>query len=170
MASGDREELLARMKETRYELLGTLERLSLTEEAATTPPAQGEWSVKQQLAHLAEAERLWMSWGAQVRDGAAEAGPTRLHPMGQITFSQDTADSRPLAELLAELAAAHAEALQIVAATTDQDLQKKGRFRGGEEMTVLQFFRAMYRHDRMHTEQILGQPTTFQPGGRTERT
>lgn len=170
MSSAEREELLARLKETREELLKTLEELNLTEEAAATPPAEGEWSVKQQLGHMAEVERLWAGWGAQVRDGAAETGPTRRHPSGQITFAQDAADSRPMAELLDELAKARAESLDIIAATRDEDLQKTGRFGGRQEMSVLQYFRALYRHDRMHIEQILGKPTTFQPQGRAEGT
>lgn len=170
MASAERDEFVARLKETRDELMRTVAGLNLTEEAAATPPAEGEWSVKQQLAHLAEVDRLWAGWGAQVRDGATEVGPTRRHASGQITFGQDTANSRPLAELLAELAAARHEALEIIAATGDEDLPKKGRMAGGEEMSVLQYFRALYRHDRMHIEQILGKPTTFQIRGQRERT
>ncbi|MSQ33172.1 MAG: DinB family protein [Dehalococcoidia bacterium] len=156
--SGELVDLREKLDSHRRELLRLVR--GLTEEAAAMQP-NGEWSVKQQLAHAATAERVWrdgalltlsrsgglpQQWAAAVQDGVAEA------------------NKLPIRELVSTLERERRETLHKVASLSAEQLQVRGPHPAyGGEMSVLQMLRAIYRHDRMHSEQVQGQPTTFQP-------
>ncbi len=151
-------DLREKLDSHRRALLGLVS--GLTEEAAALQP-HGEWSVKQQLAHAATAERVWrdgalltlsrsgglpQQWAAAVQEGVAEA------------------NGRSLTDLLSTLERERRETLHKAATLSAEQLQVRGPHPAyGGEMSVLQMLRAIYRHDRMHSEQVQGQPTSFQP-------
>jgi hypothetical protein len=64
-------------------------------------------------------------------------------------------------ELEARLNAARAATLDSLSLLTRQDLEQTGRHRWFGPMSVLQCLRAIYRHDRVHTDQMQGRETTF---------
>ncbi len=165
------EELLEKMEAHRTELVAILEGLS--KEAAERHP-DGEWSAKQQVAHLIQAEPTWVEWARTVRN---EPGSTvgQTPEKGQI-FLEDLniADNHPLSWWLEQLRETRAETLKDLG---DMDLSpgdalaRAGRHRPFGEMNVLQFLRALYRHDRMHMDQLTGREQSFAPrqaSGNTE--
>ncbi|MBI3966033.1 MAG: DinB family protein [Chloroflexi bacterium] len=123
-----------------------------------------EWSAKQQLAHVRQAEEAWLGWALQVRaHPGAEIGPFDSLDSGAVA----TADDRSLDELLAALDAQREQTLAAIRRLSFEDLQRKGRHSDFGELTVLQCLRALYRHQRMHMDQIAGREQSFIPGGRS---
>lgn len=153
----DRDELLQRLDAEHQNLLQQVQ--TLTEEAAGRRPREGEWSAKEQLLHLVDREKMWLGWAIQARDNpGAEIGGPGPNPEGY-----PEAASRPLADILNELEATRRESMAAIETVTEEDLQKKAKTQAFGEMSVLQFLRALYRHDRMHAEQIAGKEPSFQP-------
>jgi hypothetical protein len=167
MPLSEREDLLARMRETRLELIEVIAAKGYTEETAQLPtkPGEGgeaEWSAKQQLAHMAEVERLWADWARRAAAGDPNVGPKANAPDGQISGGQFTAHSHSVASLVRQVTDARQYSLEIVSSIPEELLVRTGMTHSGE-LTVLQMLRALYRHDRMHIDQIKGQETTFRP-------
>lgn len=157
------EDLLEKMEAHRTELLAILEGLS--KEAAERRP-EGEWSAKQQVAHLVQAEPAWVEWARTVHDKPGTAvGQTPDE--GQIFLQDvDTADNRPLSwwlERLRETRAETLKALNEMDLSSEDALARAGRHRTFGDMNVLQFLRALYRHDRMHMDQLTGREQSFVP-------
>lgn len=158
-------ELFQKMHEDRVALLGTLR--SISEEQASFHP-NGEWSVKQQLAHLANAERAWRDWGLALRlQPGLSFGPSvddgqDFHP------ERDPVDRYPLGFWITRLKSVRAESLRLLreAGLRESDLAVTGRHRAFGEMNVIQTLRSIYRHDRMHADQVSGREPTYRPGRR----
>jgi len=158
-------ECLEKLRQERRALLDLVQRLD-DEEASHHP--HGEWSVKQQLAHLGLAEQAWLEWALFVREHPGE-------PFGQEDPQQqpfpppEDADRYPLRHWITHLKAVRWATLHRLrsAGLTEEDLRKTGRHRAFGEMSVLQCLRALYRHDRMHRDQIQGRPPSFVPGARS---
>jgi uncharacterized damage-inducible protein DinB len=140
------EELLQKLDSHRRELVGQVE--GMTEEEAGRRPSEGEWSAKEQLVHLATFERLWLEWAMKVRDEPA-------YP---------ETEGRSLADLLREPASARNDTLAAIEGLTDDELKRRGKHLLFGEMSVLQMLRSLYRHDRMHTDQMAGRESSFRPG------
>ena len=157
------EDLLEKMNSHRTELLTILEGLS--KEAAERHP-EGEWSAKQQVAHLVQAEPTWVEWARTIRN---EPGTTvgQTPAEGQIFLQDvDAADNRPLSWWLERLRETRAETLKgldEMDLASDDALSRAGRHRTFGDMNVLQFLRALYRHDRMHMDQLTGREQSFVP-------
>lgn len=150
-------DLREKLAAQRRELL-TLVR-GLSEEAASRQP-NGEWSAKQQLAHAASAERVW-------RDGAFltlnRAGGLPQQWAAAVQDGVATANASPLHDLLSALKHERSITLRRIGGLTAEQLALRGPHPAyGGDMTVLQMLRAIYRHDRMHCEQIQGKPVTFE--------
>lgn len=56
------------------------------------------------------------------------------------------------------------ETLAAIAQIADDQFESRAAHGSFGEMSVTQLLRAIYRHDRMHAEQIAGREVTFQPG------
>lgn len=160
-------DLYRKLADHRRQLLRMLE--AMPEEHAEVHP-NGEWSVKQQLAHLCHAEEAWVDWALTVLEKpGSQVGQTREE--GQVfTREVDTADRMPLKYWVTRLKTTRAQSLRRLASAplTPETLHRKGVHRTFGEMTVLQFLRALYRHDRMHMDQIAGRPPSFIPGQRPQ--
>jgi len=152
------EELLEKLESHRRELVGQVQ--GMTDEEASRRPSEREWSAKEQLLHLAMFERLWLEWAMKVRDEpGCEVGPPSPNPA-----SYPEAESRSLADLLRELASARSDALAAIEGLTDDELKRRGKHALFGEMSVLQMLRSLYRHDRMHMDQMAGREPSFRPG------
>ena len=150
----------------RREVLSLLR--GMDEEAASDRPA-GEWSVKQQVAHMCETEAGWLDWALTIlREPGAEVGASQ--GSGQpFSGEVDGANDLPLWYWVTRLKASRSETLRrlLDAHPADEDLALTGRQRAsGQSLSVLQALRALYRHDRMHAEQLQGMPSSFVPGSR----
>ena len=155
------QELLEKMEAHRADLLTILEGLS--SEAAELHP-EGEWSAKQQVAHLIQAEPTWLAWARSVHD---EPGTTvgQSPEEGQIFLQDvDTADSRAMSWWVERLRESRAETLtglEGMDLSSSEAIGRAGRHRNFGDMNVLQFLRAIYRHDRMHMDQLMGREQSF---------
>lgn len=130
------------------------------------PPAAGEWSGLQQIEHQLLAEDIW---AAMAQRAATEEEPdlaqlwaTYRRVEEQNPFPPPS-EIRPLAQLLAALEARHAQTLALIASVPDAAFSRAGRNTGFGNLTVLQMLRGVYRHYRMHIDQIEGREPSFQP-------
>jgi uncharacterized damage-inducible protein DinB len=165
MASeADIDELLAKLDEERTALLATLDGMA-DDAAAFRPPdrTHGEegWSVKEQLAHLAEMETTYRAW---VHRAVLETNPdlsegTVREP---VTYRLEDAERVPLAEHRAELEEQRTRTLAVLDTLALDEFDRTARS-GFGELTVLQFMRSFYRHVRMHRAQILGLESDYRP-------
>jgi hypothetical protein len=73
------------------------------------------------------------------------------------------ATPRGLSDLLAALDARHRATLDLLASIPDTAFERKGMGTGFGNLTILQMFRAVYRHSSMHIDQIQGREPSFQP-------
>lgn len=156
-------DLLAKLATERQELLNVFSLLS--DEQAQEHP-NGEWSAKQQMAHLVEGEPEWLGWALSVyhSPGITVGQP----PEVEQPFLRDVAeaDSQPLAWWLRRLGETRAQTLHRIDdinPSSADAINRRGVHRTWGEMTVLQLLRGIYRHDRMHRDQLLGQEQSFTP-------
>ncbi|GAC1630832.1 MAG: hypothetical protein NVS4B7_19200 [Ktedonobacteraceae bacterium] len=111
----------------------------LNEAQMTTPGVNGEWSIKDILAHI-------VAWQRQTIDrlqAAARHRQPSLTPVANeqamdalnVQFYQENKD-RPLSAVLADLSATHMHMLAAVEVLTDEDLDDPYKFawRGGEPL------------------------------------
>ena len=151
------EELLGKIDSQRGQLIGQLRQM--TDAEAGRRLSEGQWSAKEQVAHLATYERLWLEWTLAVRDEpGCQVGPTKANPE-----AYPEAQTRSLDDLLQELASARRETVAAIGGLTAEELQRKGKHLLFGEMTVLQMLRSLYRHDRMHMDQMTGQKPSYNP-------
>ncbi|MFH1141842.1 MAG: DinB family protein [Chloroflexota bacterium] len=163
-------ELLEKLQTERQELLKALATFS---ELQAQQHPNGEWSAKQQIAHLVEGEPEWLGWALAVyhSPGITVGQP----PEVEQPFLRDVAeaDSQPLAWWLSRLGETRAQTLQRIDEinlSSADAINTRGVHRTWGEMTVLQLLRGIYRHDRMHTDQLLGQEQSFTPRPGAPRT
>jgi uncharacterized damage-inducible protein DinB len=157
MGPAQLEELVDKLESHRQELVSQVQQMS--EEQAASRPSDQEWSAKEQLAHLTAFERLWLEWTMKVRDEpGCEVGPPPPNPPGY-----EEARTRSVADLLGELGLARRDTLSSIEGLTEEELGRKGKHLLFGEMSVLQMLRSLYRHDRMHIDQISGRESSFAP-------
>jgi hypothetical protein len=120
-----------------------------------------EWSVKEQLAHLWEMERNYIAW---VRRALAEDEPDVTEVRGEpVAIPVERANAHSLEELLAALAAERERTNAFIAALTPEQFDRRAYHRLFGTLTVLQWLRSFYRHDRMHIDQMAGREPSYRP-------
>jgi hypothetical protein len=157
------EDLKAKMSEERSRLLEVL--ASLSEEAALFVPenAEGEaqWTAKEQMAHLAAMETSYRAW---VERALAEDEPDVTRVAGERpAISMQEANSRALSDLIAELKRQREKTLQLIETLKPEQYERKASNRLFGSLTVMQWLRSYYRHDRMHIDQISGREPEYRP-------
>jgi len=151
------QELLDKLESQRDQLIGQLRQMA--EQEAARRPSERHWSAKEQVAHLTTYERLWLGWTLAVRDEpGCQVGPRKANPE-----AYPEAQARSLGDLLQELASARRDTIAAIEGLTAEELQRKGRHILFGEMSVLQMLRSLYRHDRMHMDQIAGREPAYRP-------
>ena len=158
-------ELFEKLETERSAMLATLEGTS--DEQAAERPAEGEgedgWSVKEQVVHLATMDRSYRGW---VRRAIAEDSPnasdgrTPNIPL-EIPFEQ--AHEADIASLVAQMQGEREETLELARSFTPEQFDRTARTDIFGELTVLQWLRSYYRHDRMHHSQMRGEVSDYQP-------
>ncbi len=156
-------ELLDKMTSEREALLTEAEALSA--DAADFAPADGEgeaqWTPKEQLAHLAEMETAYRAW---VEKALAEDAPDLTGVTGErpeIRIPQ--AKSRTLPELTAQLRQQRAVTIDLIKSMTPEQFDRKASQPMFGSLTVMQWLRSYYRHDRMHRDQMAGRDPAYKP-------
>lgn len=156
-------ELIEKMTAEREALLSQAE--SMSEEEAAYAPADGEgeaqWSVKEQLAHLAEMETAYRAW---VERALAEDDPDVSRVRGERPAIELTeAPRHAVAELTAQLREQRAKTLGVIEATAPEQFERTASQPMFGRLTVMQWLRSYYRHDRMHRDQMAGRDPQYKP-------
>lgn len=157
-------ELTEKMEQERRALLSLVE--GIDEETAEHRPPEGEgeeaWSVKEQLSHLAEMEVSYRAW---VERALAEDSPdvstgTRRDP---VTFPLERAHDATVAQHVDELRRQRERTMALIARIQPEQYERTARTAAFGELTVMQWLRSYYRHDRMHQAQIQGRQPDYRP-------
>ena len=158
-------ELFEKLEIERSAMLASLEGIPDEQAGERPPEGEGEdgWSVKEQVVHLAAMDRSYRSW---VRRAIAEDSPnvsdgrTPNIPL-DIPFEQ--AHDADLVSLVAQMQGEREETLELARTFTPDQFDRTARTDIFGELTVLQWLRSYYRHDRMHHAQMLGEVSDYQP-------
>jgi hypothetical protein len=152
-------DLFEKMEYERGRLLSLLE--SLSEEAAATPAKPGEWTPKEQMAHLCEMEAAYRAW---VEKALREDNPSVDGVRGEpVAVPLERANEASKDELLAEMRRQREKTLALMRRLRPEDYDRTATSSMFGTLTVLQWLRSYYRHDRMHYDQVLGQEPTYRP-------
>lgn len=153
------QELKEKMAQERGKLLALLE--SLSEEAAGTSLKPGEWNAKQQMSHLCEMETAYRAWvqRALEEDGANVDGVGGEPP----AIPLERANLHGVAEHVAEMRHQRQRTLALIDSLEPAQFDRKATNALFGPLTVLQWLRSYYRHDRMHVDQVSGQEPTYKP-------
>jgi DinB superfamily len=157
------EELKAKMAEERAALIAAARSLSAADAVRVPVDAEGEeqWTAHEQLAHLNEMERSYDAWvrAALEEDGADLAGI----PWQQVAVPIEEANSHSVDELLRNLELERAYTLGLIDGISLEGFDRTAVSSIFGRLTVLQWLRSFYRHDRQHGAQIAGRKSDYQP-------
>jgi hypothetical protein len=138
---------------------------SLSEEDLRKVPvdAEGEeqWTALEQLAHLCEMERTYDAWvrAALAEDGADLAGIA----WQAVAIPVEHANEHSADELLRALELERAYTLGLIDGLSLEAFERTAVSPMFGKLTVLQWLRSFYRHDRQHAAQIAGRKSDYQP-------
>ena len=152
-------DLIEKMTDEREKLLTALE--SLSDQEASTPPTPGEWTIKQQMSHLCEMETAYRAWvqRALEEDGANVDGVRGERP----AIALEEANNHTLTEHTAEMRRQREKTMVMIAAMRPEEFERRASNSLFGSLTVIQWLRSYYRHDRMHNDQVRGEEPTYKP-------
>lgn len=156
-------DLVAKMTGERDSLLAQIESLSEADAEVSPDDAEGEeqWSPKEQCSHLAEMETAYRAW---VERALAEDNPDVSDVRGErVAIPLDKANAHTIAELTAELRRQREKTLALIDSLSPDAYERTATQPWFGKLTVLQWLRSYYRHDRMHQAQIAGRASDYQP-------
>lgn len=154
------EELKQKMAEQRALLLEALESLS-DEDASRSTTGEGDWSAKQQMSHLDEMETAYRAWVAKAlaQDGADVDGVRGEKPAIPLEIAHDRSVSDHITEMRRQRERTNA----LIEAMRPEDFDRRASNKIFGSLTVMQWLRSYYRHDRMHFDQVRGTEPTYKP-------
>ena len=156
-------ELVDKMAEERARFIAQVR--TLTDDEATRRPegqtGEAEWSAKEQLAHLWEMERNYIAW---VKRALEEDEPDVTGVRGEpVAIPIERANEHSVEELLTALADERERTNAFIGSLTPEQFDRRASQPMFGSLTVLQWLRSFYRHDRMHTDQIAGREPAYRP-------
>ena len=157
------QELLDKMAEERARFLDQVRTLS-DEEASRRPEGQvgeAEWSAKEQLAHLWTMERTYIAWVQRALEEDGADVSTIAWRSGDIPIEE--ANGHTVAELVDGLVRERERTIAFIQGLQPEDFERVAHQPMFGRLTVLQWLRSFYRHDRMHTDQVAGRDPTYKP-------
>ncbi|MEX0782932.1 MAG: DinB family protein [Dehalococcoidia bacterium] len=164
MATTDQvQELVTKMREQRGELLAAARSLNAEDALRVPVDAEGEeqWTALEQLAHLWEMERSYDSW---VRLALREDNPSISGALTEpVDIPVEEANGHTIAELVRALEIERAYTHGLIDGMRLEDFDRTATSPIFGTLTVLQWLRSFYRHDRQHGAQILGRRSDYQP-------
>lgn len=157
-------ELVEKMHQERANLLALLRGLS-EEEAERVPKTdakgEAEWTAKEQMAHLCLMEASYRAW---VEKALKEDNPDLTGVRGEpLPVSLENAHSHTVAALISVMSEQRAKTLELIGRLKPEDYDRTATSPAFGTLTVLQWLRSYYRHDRMHYSQISGQESEYRP-------
>ncbi len=157
------DELLSKMAEQRAGLFAAVESLAGDDLLRVPKDAEGEeqWTALEQLAHLCEMERSYDAW---VRRALREERPDLTGTFAEpVAIPIEAANGHSAAELVHQLKMERAYTLGLIDGIPPDDFERTAVSPIFGELTVMQWLRSFYRHDRQHSAQILGRKSDYQP-------
>jgi hypothetical protein len=152
-------DLKEKMALQRGKLLALLE--SLSEEEADTPAKPGEWNAKQQMSHLCEMEAAYRAW---VEKALEEDGARLDGIVGEpIAIPLERAKLHSVSQHVAEMRRQREETLAVLERMHPEDYDRTATSQIFGTLTLLQWLRSYYRHDRMHCDQVRGEESSYKP-------
>ena len=154
------QELREKMQAERGKLLDVLEALD-EEEAQRSTSGEGEWSAKQQMAHLCEMESAYRAW---VEKALTDDNPNVDNVFGEppaITLTK--AHDHTAAEHVTEMRRQRALTEAVIDDIGAEQFERKATQQMFGALTVMQWLRSYYRHDRMHSDQVSGRDPEYKP-------
>ncbi len=154
------QQLKTKMRTERDKLLNVLEALG-EEEAERSTSGEGEWSAKQQMAHLCEMETAYRAW---VEKALTDDNPNVDNVFGgppAITLAK--AHDHTVAEHVAEMRRQRAQTDAVIDGLRAEQFERTATQQMFGTLTVMQWLRSYYRHDRMHTDQVSGRDPSYKP-------
>ena len=153
------DELVQKMTAERGALLAALE--SLNEDEASHSPQDGEWNAKQQMSHLCEMESAYRAW---VERGLAEDGANVDNIRGErVALPLEKAGDHTVSEHTGEMRRQREQTMTLIASIEPGDFERRATNKLFGSLTVMQWLRSYYRHDRMHVDQISGREPEYKP-------
>lgn len=156
-------ELKAKMAEQRAELLAAARSLSEADALRVPKDAEGEeqWTALEQLGHLCEMERSYDAW---VKRALHEDNPDLSStPWQGVDIPIEEANNHSVDELIRALEIERSYTLGMIDALRPEDFERTATSPIFGTLTVMQYLRSFYRHDRQHGAQILGRKSDYQP-------
>lgn len=153
------DELVNKMIEERTRLLSVL--AAMDEERASTPCTPGEWNQKQQMSHLCEMETAYRAWVGRAleEDGANVDGVRGERP----AIPLENANEHSVGDHIAELRNQRQMTMEFIGRLAPADFQRTATNQIFGTLTVMQWLRSYYRHDRMHYDQVRGEEPSYKP-------
>jgi hypothetical protein len=152
-------DLKEKMELERGKLLAILE--SLSAEEANTPAKPGEWNAKQQMSHLCQMEAAYRAW---VEEALEEDGARLDGIVGEpVAIPLERANLHPVSDHIAEMRGQREKTLAVMERMRSEDYDRTATSRIFGTLTLLQWLRSYYRHDRMHYDQVRGEEPSYKP-------
>jgi uncharacterized damage-inducible protein DinB len=115
-------------------------------------PAAGEWSVKECLGHLMEAERR--GFAGRIRQILEEPG-LKIKDWDQVQVQKDrNDDARPLEELMTAFTEMRSESVKLVEGLKNSDLDKSCEHDFAGTLRIEDLLHEWVHHDHNHFRQI----------------
>jgi hypothetical protein len=162
--SSERQDLIEKLKSHHKELIEVVDQRSHDE--LDQSPEPDEWSGIQQIEHQILGEEIW-SGMAVLAANEDEPDLTELWSKYRSVESSNPfpppAELRTRDELRVALDERHQQTLALIDSIPNSAFQRKGLNTGWGDLTVLQMLRGVYRHYRMHIDQIEQRESSFAP-------
>ena len=159
----DINDLLSKMALERGKLITAAEALRGDDADRVPVDAVGEeqWTAKEQLAHLWEMERSYVAWcRAALAESGADVSGVRGIP---VDIPIEQAPTQTVRKLLDELISERERTNHFIRSLLLEQFSNTAVTPGFGELTVMQYLRSFYRHDRQHTAQIEGRQSDYKP-------
>ena len=157
------DELKQKMAGQRAELLAAARSLSPEDALRVPKDAEGEeqWTALEQLAHLWEMERSYDSW---VLRALHEDNPELAGSLSEpVEIPIEKANAHTIAEMIECLVRERMYTNGLIDAIRVEDFERTAVSPIFGQLTVMQWLRSFYRHDRQHAAQIQGRKSDYQP-------
>jgi len=152
-------QLKEKMTLERENLLSALEGLS--DQQASAAAKGEEWSTKQQMSHLCEMEAAYRAW---VEKALEEDGASLDGVGGEpVAIPLERAQLHPVPEHIAEMRRQRQKTLAVMERMRPEDYDRTATSAVFGMLTVMQWLRSYYRHDRMHYDQVRGEEPAYKP-------
>ena len=157
------DELKAKTVKERAQLISAARSLSAEDALRVPLDAEGEeqWTALEQLAHLWEMERNYDAW---VRAALTGHNPDLRGVAGEpVLIPVERANGSTIAEMLHHLELERAYTLGLIDGLSLEAFDHTATSSVFGTLTVLQWLRSFYRHDRQHGAQIQGRKSDYTP-------